>query len=621
MRSPESFDAFYASSRDRLLHETYALTGDIAASRTAVRDAFAVAWHHWRKVAVLDDQEIWLRPVAHGRAKRRANARPWHRDKDLPTEVQETLEALGKLTGSQRHLLVLLTLSDLSPRQISRVVGVAPTEAERQLQVAVERFCEERGVDESRIHPLLDALAAPVSGVRWPRAPIVRRAGTARRRVHTAGGAALAAATVFLTGTLVAGGAGAQATGLHVDKTTAPITVTSPEQEGTPTGSPAQEDLEADQLLARPQVVRLAPAMAWRDGATGSGADAVQLPCQREESADPESTGIVARSWNARPRGNKQGGARLHAHQVVARSADPDAAAAAFAVNQSWYAGCSDERTQLVSTHAVRGIGDQAARFRLHSWGGNDRDIDITLVRTGSLLVTTVLTSRGAKVEGGAEVLTMAAAVNRLCGSPDAGACAGRASDREVAPLSIGTPPGLLSIVDLPAVDAAKGSWVGLETERLRGNNRAATRCDNTTFGEQGITRPLTRTFLMPEDPQWPLFGLSQVVATAKPAAGRDLVRQVRNRVGECGSANLGTRVEPLASRETPKQSLHAWALNVEVDDNRSQTYLMAILRNNNVVSQVGFTPDGDLRISNQDFVALVERAMQRSANLRAFNG
>ena len=34
MRSPESFDAFYVSTRDRLLHETYALTGDIAASRT-----------------------------------------------------------------------------------------------------------------------------------------------------------------------------------------------------------------------------------------------------------------------------------------------------------------------------------------------------------------------------------------------------------------------------------------------------------------------------------------------------------------------------------------------------------------------------------------------------------
>ena len=48
MRSPDAFDDFYAGSRDRLLLETYALTGDVPAARAAVRDAFAVAWQHWR---------------------------------------------------------------------------------------------------------------------------------------------------------------------------------------------------------------------------------------------------------------------------------------------------------------------------------------------------------------------------------------------------------------------------------------------------------------------------------------------------------------------------------------------------------------------------------------------
>ncbi len=93
MRSPEAFDAFYAETRDRLLLETYALTGDIPASRTAVRDAFSVAWHHWPKVVRLGAPEAWVRTHAHSRALHRHAARPWHRDKSVDDDVRATLDA------------------------------------------------------------------------------------------------------------------------------------------------------------------------------------------------------------------------------------------------------------------------------------------------------------------------------------------------------------------------------------------------------------------------------------------------------------------------------------------------------------------------------------------------
>ena len=64
MRSPETFDAYYVETRTRLLHEAYALTGDAPAARAAVRDAFVVAWHHWRKVAMLEDRDAYVRPLA-----------------------------------------------------------------------------------------------------------------------------------------------------------------------------------------------------------------------------------------------------------------------------------------------------------------------------------------------------------------------------------------------------------------------------------------------------------------------------------------------------------------------------------------------------------------------------
>ena len=114
MRSPESFDAYYVATRTRLLHEAYALTGDAPAARAAVRDAFVVTWHHWRKVSGLDDRDGYVRPLAFRRARRKHTARIWHRDKSLAPEARSTLDALSKLPPRQRELLVLNALSSLS---------------------------------------------------------------------------------------------------------------------------------------------------------------------------------------------------------------------------------------------------------------------------------------------------------------------------------------------------------------------------------------------------------------------------------------------------------------------------------------------------------------------------
>ena len=113
MKQPDEYDAFYKSARTRLLLQTYALTGDLPASRSAVRDSFVVTWHHWRKVSRLEDREAFVRPVAHRRAQRRHAARPWHRDKGIDDDVRATLDALSKLSAQERRTLVLSTLLGL----------------------------------------------------------------------------------------------------------------------------------------------------------------------------------------------------------------------------------------------------------------------------------------------------------------------------------------------------------------------------------------------------------------------------------------------------------------------------------------------------------------------------
>ncbi|UUZ57991.1 hypothetical protein [Nocardioides sp. B-3] len=148
MGSFEAFDTFYAETRERLLLEAYALTGDLPASRTAVRDAFSVARHHWSKVSRLDDPEARVRPHAHSRALHRHTARPRHRDKTVDANVRATLEALAKLSSHERKALVLTSLSPLSLTDIAREVGLPRADTER----AAERDLPLRGGPSRQEH-------------------------------------------------------------------------------------------------------------------------------------------------------------------------------------------------------------------------------------------------------------------------------------------------------------------------------------------------------------------------------------------------------------------------------------------------------------------------------------
>ena len=154
----EEFDSFYKSARGRLLVQTYALTGDLPASRSAVRDAFVAAWHHWRKVSRLEDPESWVRPHAWAHAQRRHTARIWHRDKSVDADSRATLDALAKLTLTQRKVLLLTQLSAASMQEMAREVGLTDEAAERELQTATSRFATQRDVPSTSVRGHLGEL-------------------------------------------------------------------------------------------------------------------------------------------------------------------------------------------------------------------------------------------------------------------------------------------------------------------------------------------------------------------------------------------------------------------------------------------------------------------------------
>ena len=624
MRSPETFDAYYVETRTRLLHEAYALTGDAPASRAAVRDAFVVAWHRWRKVGQLEDRDGYVRPLALGRARRRHTARIWHRDKSLDPEVRSTLDALSKLTARQRELLVLNGISALSLGEVARTVGLPRADAERELQTASSQFSLHRDAPTTDIPRLLHALNGPLEDIRWPRATVIRRSGAARRRTHTVIGAGLATAALLASGSLVATGAGAEPTSLREEKATPGVTVHAPVDDDA-----GAEMISADSLLSPDQLTRYGSGLDWTETATTDNLDGDGLlaPCQRERFADPDGVTALARTWEGtetrverkkvgkgdrrRTREREVTDVRSTAVQMVEMSRNERQAAQGFETASLWFAGCIDPRTQLMGTRTVKRVGDEARVFRLRSWGKDPATLTVGTARTGSLVVTQVVRSRGRAVPDKAVLTGLAAAVNGVCGSEGAGACAGRARDRVTPPLGIGTPPGLLSVVDLPPVAAVRGPWVGTEPERAR-NNYAATRCDRTTFQDKGISKALTRTFLFPETPNANQLGLTQTVGAMKPGRAGTFVDQVRDRIRQCGQANLGTNVTQLASSSSKSGDLSVWALTFEINDSQSFPFLMAIVRDGGAVSQLGFAPDRTMTMSRDDFVALARRVAER---------
>ena len=295
MRNPDEFDAFYKDARSRLLLQTYALTGDLAASRSAVRDSFIVAWHHWRKISRLEDPEAWARPRTWAHAQRRHTARLWHRDKGLDPEAKASLDALGKLTVTQRKALLLTQLTTLPMNGMARELGLTSNEAERELQTATAQFALHRDVATTSIRSMFEPLRVHVEETRWPRPSILRRAGAARRRTHTAVGAAAAVAMLVASGSLVTDTAG-----VHPSLSRDHGTQTAAQAKDSPAPEPPEQALPTDAMLTAQQIGSFVRGPHWTVGSTdtNTAGDGLVLPCQQARYADRKGTAALFRTFD-----------------------------------------------------------------------------------------------------------------------------------------------------------------------------------------------------------------------------------------------------------------------------------------------------------------------------------
>ncbi|WP_129668377.1 SigE family RNA polymerase sigma factor [Phytoactinopolyspora endophytica] len=137
MSGEAEFDAFYNASNRRVLHQMYAMTGNLADAQECTQEAFARAWQRWKTVSEANSPEAWVRTVAW-----RIAASRWRKAKNAVTAMarhgapEDTappnpdhvalVNALRHIPEAQRRAIVLHHLVGMTVDEISTEVG-APT--------------------------------------------------------------------------------------------------------------------------------------------------------------------------------------------------------------------------------------------------------------------------------------------------------------------------------------------------------------------------------------------------------------------------------------------------------------------------------------------------------------
>src|SRR5680860_1554524 len=234
------FDQFYLASRRRLVLEAYALTGDLSAARSAVRDAFVPARQHWGRVGRLSDPEEWVRPRAWAMAQRRHVARLWHREKGLTDEHKGVLDALHRLPDQQRKVLLL---SHLAATSFCRRTD-----------------CTKEGATDNGVLNAIESLAPIAEAAALPQLVAIHRGGTRRRRLHAVVGVVALLVFTLACGTFVVRGGVEQPASAVPERKPRPVT--------------------EEMMLSTAQVQPLAPHERWQlldtsDNTSGTGINTV----------------------------------------------------------------------------------------------------------------------------------------------------------------------------------------------------------------------------------------------------------------------------------------------------------------------------------------------------------
>lgn len=603
MDRQETFDAFYRTTRRQVLHQAFALTGDLLAAQGAVRDAYVAAWHHWRKVERLEDKDAWLRRHAWHLAQRRHAGRIWHRNKGLSAEHAAVLDGLTKLTGTQRRTLLLVQLAGVPLDRAARELGVTQVAAERTLQAATANLAVALDTDAVQLRRRLLGLEDAVHDVTLPRASIIRRAGQKRRQGHT-----LVAA---VAATAVAVGVGAVAyqppAGQH--RTLGDVLPQHRPSTGEKLDLPT-----ADNLLDEDQIRRLGMGQEWQVTHThnNTSGDGINTICQQDRFADPDGLSAVVRTFEA------SGKPPRDAVQTVEVSASAEQASEGFDTTLGWYAGCQLSRLQLLDAYQVDNIGDEAGVLMIRVWKKPVTTYSVAVARIGAVTTSTVARTVGATPPPPEQITqSLADSVAMLCARSGSVGCAKQPEYRVVPPPPSGEGKGILAVPDLPPVGSIDKPWVGADIPA--GPNPSRSTCDQAEFIRSGAVDARARVYLIPQAKVPKRFGLSEaygVFENAKKA--RRFMADVRARVAKCEDRDLATTVTNAGQGRVGRSGAEwaTWDLRTEVSEHKAVRFRIGFVRVGRTVADLLFVTAPHDDMSTQHFRDLVVRAGDRLLEL-----
>ena len=498
MRNPDAFDAFYKDARDRLLLQTYALTGDLTASRTAVRGLLR------RRLAPLAQDRAARRPGGLGApARLGARAAPAHRPALAPRQGPRPR---GHAHAGRARQAAAHPAQDAAAHPPDRGCrwttwparsgspAPAPSASSRPRPPSSRCTATSR---PPRSAPLFEPLRTHVAPVRWPRPtdPAPRRRRPAAyahhrrrgRRRRRAGARrvrwsptrpASARRWTARRSSRPGGGSAAEVP-------------SEAEQPRGPAGHAAAER-DAARRRRRPPGRRAGAGGRPAPPPTPSG-DGLVLPCQQERYADPRGQGRAgahvrdlaapAESPRSRPSRRPRSPAARGARETT------------FDTTAGWYAGCTDRRVQLLSTQRVDRVGRRGGAARAARLG-RARDHDGRRRRPHRARHHDHAGLRGRTDRRPAPPPRPRGCCPppcpRLCDLPDAGGCAGRGRGRRGSP---DRPAARRrgaghALRGRPAAGAGRGRSPGSAPSRAGAfHNVAATSCDRADFAR-------------PDDPQ-----------------------------------------------------------------------------------------------------------------------
>lgn len=151
----ETFEAFYARERQRIIGLAFVMTGSRAGAEDLAQEAFLAALRNWNKIGFYDDPGAWVRRVVANRSvsalrRRAAEARalirlgsPGSTVPELAANTLATWDAVRRLPRRQAQVVALHYFDGQQVAEVARILECSENTVKTHLKRAMTTLREE----------------------------------------------------------------------------------------------------------------------------------------------------------------------------------------------------------------------------------------------------------------------------------------------------------------------------------------------------------------------------------------------------------------------------------------------------------------------------------------------